>query len=88
MLSGRWEGLESYLESQDLGLNQVERSAVDLNETTARLYHKFSLAIILPPFSNFKIARSPIFTNLAVGDSGGRLLLAEALHALRCRHDC
>lgn len=30
----------------------------------------------------------PFPTNLAVGDGGGRLLLAEALHALRRRHDC
>jgi hypothetical protein len=51
----------SYLEAQDLGLDERERAAVDLNQTTA---------------------------GLAVGDGGGRLLLAEALHTLRRRHGC
>lgn len=48
------------LEAENLGLDELKRAAVDLDETLA---------------------------GLAVGDGGGRLLLAEALDAL-CRHVC
>lgn len=34
---GREEGSESYLEAQDLGLDELQRTAVDLDQTTAGL---------------------------------------------------
>lgn len=85
--------LFSYLEAEDLGLDERQGTAVDLNDTTARLhrnlqsaYHRHRLRK-----SSFRCGyriASEGQTDLALGDGGGRLLLAEALHALSRRHGC
>lgn len=112
--------ISSYLEAQDLGLDEGNGTAVDLNQTTASLQnnhgsalrpHKDSPSLRGCPklgdgdgekspsssisshgekntTSKFSSSRIAASTNLAVGDGGGRLLLAEALHALRRRHGC
>jgi len=86
------EGLVD-LEAEDLRLNELQRTAVDLDEALASLFRAKSALLFLA--GSLRIAtwhrsrrppRSP--TNLALGDSSSRLLLAEALHALGCRrHD-
>lgn len=85
---------EIYLEAEDLWLDQVERLAVNLDKTLSGLYtqsrqHSHSFT---PTRTNAKIrgtVRRKRLSDLAVCDRGGRLLLAEALNALRCRgHGC
>lgn len=65
----------AYLESQDLGLDERQRLAVDLNEALALLFHTLAQ---VPNFSlvysrniSREILRARAFTNLAMGDSGG-----------------
>lgn len=90
----------SYLEAQDLGLDQAEGTTVDLNQTTASLHHKNKTMSVRDIIFAMDACRQrgcsleclwvgSSRTNLAVGDGSSRLLLAEALHALcRRRHDC
>ena len=91
-------GCLSYLEAEDLRLNELQRAAVHLDEALASLIaqsqHFCSCREIVsqcPCMSISKIfqqmPKGP--TNLALSDSSSRLLLAEALHALSGggRHD-
>ena len=87
-------GIVSYLEAQDLGLHKVQRLSVDLDQALTSLHSAQT------PRSAFRNSLKPTGvlsnqggrTNLALGDSSSRLLLAEALHTLhrrrRRRHDC
>jgi hypothetical protein len=94
------EGLVD-LESQNLGLDQVERLAVDLNQSLTSLF--FFSSVSSPPVSLVVVHTLQWATAVAVrkfcqyGDlSQARaasrhtcLLLAEALHTLGCRcHVC
>lgn len=79
------KGAKSYLESQDLGLDELERTSVDLDETAASLEisHHVSLT------GSIIVCRLDLgFANLAVGNGGGGLLLAKALDGVAGRHDC
>lgn len=81
----------SYLEAQDLGLNELQRTAVDLDEALTSLSRHVSLSSkLLSHPSSAIITHGTIWsTDLALSDGSGRLLLAEALHTLRCRrHGC
>lgn len=76
----------SYLESQDFRLDQSERLAVDLDQALASLSpERVAVSISFPHSAS---AEASTQTNLALGDSRSRLLLAEALYELCVHHGC
>src|ERR1700761_1142290 len=78
-----WVGM--YLETEDLGLDEGERAAVDLDEAFAFLLSQ-SLSVSFLVVVSISVLAFGLFADLAVGDCRGSLLLAEALYTLGGRH--
>ena len=72
------------LEAEDLGLDKGKGLSVDLDKTLTGLCGASSVrcAVVFSRVRCCARARGGCGAYLAVGDSGGRLLLAEALHGL------